>query len=123
MNVHQLDHVTVLVRDLAETVRFYTTVLGLRDGHRPPFPFPGAWLYAGDRPVIHLVAGRPFDPKAAGAVDHVGLTATDREAVVAHLTALGEPYDVREVPGLGLRQVFVTDPNGIRIELNFPGEL
>jgi len=73
--------------------------------------------------VIHLVAGRPFDPEAAGAVDHIGLTAADSEAVVAHLTALGEPYQVREVPGLGLRQVFVTDPNGVSLELKFPDEL
>ena len=120
MDIEKLEHVTVRVRDLDESERFYTEVLGLRVGPRPPFPFPGAWLYAGDTPIIHLVAGRPAEGATTGALDHIGLVATDPAAFIARCDGNGVAYDEREVPGLGLRQVFVDDPNGIRIELNFP---
>ena len=51
-----LDHYNVFCRDLQKTVAFYERYVGLRTGDRPPFSFPGAWLYAGDKAVLHLVA-------------------------------------------------------------------
>jgi len=32
------------------------------------------------------------------------------------------PYRERTVPGLGLHQLFVEDPSGITIELNYPAD-
>jgi catechol 2,3-dioxygenase-like lactoylglutathione lyase family enzyme len=121
-SIKKLEHVTVLVRDLDESIRFYTEVLGLRNGPRPPFSFPGAWLYVDDVAVIHLVAGRPFDGEATGAFDHIGLVATDPGALLERCERAGVPTREREVPGLGLQQIFVEDPNGVSIELNFPLE-
>jgi catechol 2,3-dioxygenase-like lactoylglutathione lyase family enzyme len=54
MEVGQLDHYNVSTRKLKETVEFYEAVLGFKNGPRPPFNFPGAWLYSGNHPVLHL---------------------------------------------------------------------
>ena len=51
-----LDHWNVYCKDLKATVRSYERYVGLKDGDRPPFSFPGAWLYAGDKPILHLVS-------------------------------------------------------------------
>ena len=51
-----LDHWNVYCKDLKATVRFYERYVGLTDGDRPPFNFPGAWLYAGEKPILHLVS-------------------------------------------------------------------
>ena len=54
MSVGVLDHYNVSTRKLGETVHFYETVLGFTNGPRPPFNFPGAWLYSSGHPVLHL---------------------------------------------------------------------
>ena len=54
MSVGVLDHYNVSTRKLKETVQFYEDVLGFTNGPRPPFNFPGAWLYSGGHPVLHL---------------------------------------------------------------------
>jgi len=54
MSVGLLDHYNVSTRILKETVQFYENVLGFTNGARPPFTFPGAWLYSDGRPVLHL---------------------------------------------------------------------
>ncbi|HEV7284395.1 MAG TPA: VOC family protein, partial [Kaistia sp.] len=103
--------------------RFYEDVLGLEAGERPPFPFPGLWLYAGDgTPVVHLVgtgAPAPGTGSGTGALDHVAFTARDLDATRRRLAEKGVPFSERTVPLLGMIQVFVNDPHGIRIELNF----
>ncbi|MBB3992290.1 VOC family protein, partial [Croceicoccus naphthovorans] len=55
MDVGLLDHYNILTRKLDETVRFYERALGMRSGPRPPFDVPGAWLYRGDHPVVHVI--------------------------------------------------------------------
>src|SRR5262245_35028557 len=54
MSVGVLDHYNVSTRNLGDTVRFYEDILGLVNGPRPPFDFPGAWLYSEGHPVLHL---------------------------------------------------------------------
>lgn len=116
-----LDHYTILAADLAATRDFYVDALGLTDGARPPFDFPGQWLYCEGQPVVHWSAanGRGADSGGA-AVDHVAFAAADIDAVREHLHARGVDFQEREVPRLGQCQLFLRDPNGIRIELNFP---
>ena len=63
MALRSLDHVTVNCADLDRSRAFYSQALGLTDGKRPNFAFPGAWLYVGDRPVVHLVGGRDGPPR------------------------------------------------------------
>lgn len=122
MPLKGLDHCTILAADLAATRNFYVDLLGLTDGARPPFDFPGHWLYCDGRPVIHLVGGDRAKGAGTGsaAVDHVAFAAADIEATRAHLTARGIEFEERGSPRLGQRQIFLHDPNGIKVELNFP---
>ena len=61
MSVGVLDHYNVSTRNLGDTVRFYEEILGLVNGPRPPFDFPGAWLYSEGHPVLHLNDISPTD--------------------------------------------------------------
>lgn len=117
--IHALNHCTVLAEDLAATVDFYVGLLGLRQGPRPDLGFPGAWLYAGEQAVLHVVAGRPLPEPRAGVIDHVAFSARGLVQVKAGLEARGLPVTLRRLPGSGAWQLFCHDPNGARVELDF----
>jgi catechol 2,3-dioxygenase-like lactoylglutathione lyase family enzyme len=118
MALSRLDHVTVLCRDLARSRAFYSAALGLVDGNRPPFDFPGAWLYVGERPVVHLIGGRKDVPKGTGSFDHVAFAATDLEGTRQRLKDAGVDFRETKVPGRPLHQIFIADPDGVTIEIN-----
>jgi len=123
MSIVGMNHFTVLAKDLAATREFYIGVMGLADGPRPDLGFPGAWLYAGDQAVLHIIAGRalPSDPR--GVLDHMAFSAKDLPATVSRLKARGISYDLRRQAESGTWQLFCFDPNGARVELDFdPGE-
>jgi catechol 2,3-dioxygenase-like lactoylglutathione lyase family enzyme len=130
-----LDHFSIRTTDVTATRDFYVQILGLRDGERPRFKFPGAWLYSGDKAIIHVIGIDPADNaglvdylgeqgevwrQGTGAVDHLAFMAVDIEGLRERLKQAGVCAREREVPLLGLRQIFVEDPNGVTIELNFP---
>ena len=122
MSVGVLDHYNVSTRNLHDTVRFYEEALGLVNGPRPPFDFPGAWLYSEGHPVLHLNDISPTDKPQrpdSGVIDHVAFGSRGFEAIKQHLTHKGVPFRVNEVPNSTRRQIFVTDPNNVLIELNF----
>ncbi len=121
MTIRALDHVNILTEDLAATVAFYSEVIGLAEGPRPPFPFPGAWLYCGGRPVVHLMVreGTGGGHSGTGAIDHVAFEAEDFEAFRERLRARGLTHETRLVPDGSMRQIFLHDPNGVKVELNF----
>lgn len=102
---------------------FYVDVIGLHEGWRPPFDFPGHWLYAGDAAVVHLVetSAEQITAPPAGTLDHVAFTCTDVDAFEAKLNSLGIEYRKAAVPGAPLKQLFVKDPAGNGVELNFAG--
>lgn len=122
MTVAGIDHYTILTADLDATRRFYCELLGLNDGPRPPFDFPGAWLYAGGHPVVHVIAGREFSAKnGTGGVDHVAFRAQgDPDALAKRLKDEGFNVSSRTVPASRIRQLFCKDPSGVQVELNFP---
>ena len=76
-----LDHWNVFCKDLEKTVDFYEKYVGLYSGDRPPFNFPGAWLYAGDKAILHLVSGSGRTDHGGGAIDHVAINCADIRAV------------------------------------------
>jgi catechol 2,3-dioxygenase-like lactoylglutathione lyase family enzyme len=127
MALDDLDHYTIRVppEDLDKVRRFYVEVLGLEEGERPAFNFPGHWLYLAGRPVVHL-AGREGlqagDLRSTGAIDHVAFRAAGLVAMRAHLSALDLDFREQPVPGLVLHQIFLADPAGIRIEINYSAE-
>jgi catechol 2,3-dioxygenase-like lactoylglutathione lyase family enzyme len=121
MPVDQLQHVNIRCADVEVTREFYIRVLGLRVGPRPPFLSTGYWMYLGDHPIVHLVQ-RPAGEAATsgpGSLDHVGFGGVDLEGTRAQLQAAGIPYREKVVPRDGGVQIFVVDPDGVRVELNF----
>jgi catechol 2,3-dioxygenase-like lactoylglutathione lyase family enzyme len=119
MPVTEMNHFTVLTDDLERTRAFYVELLGLHEGSRPPLGFPGAWLYAGERPVLHVIAGRALPDERRGVLDHMAFSATDLAGVTRRLEAAGISYDLRRQPESNLWQLFLSDPNGARVELDF----
>ena len=115
-----LDHWNTDCKDL-EDGAFYERYVGLKDGDRPPFMFPGAWMYAGEKPILHIVSENGRKDHGTGAIDQSPSTA--RTSRAASPDEEGRvPYEVRKVPKRPLQQVFVHDPDGVMIELNFWNE-
>lgn len=122
MPVTTMNHFTILTDDVSRTVRFYADLLGLEDGPRPPFAFPGAWLYAGGVPILHVIGERPKSELRAGVIDHMAFTANGLAATVEKLRARRLDYDLRRLVGREQWQLFFFDPNGARVELDFAAE-
>ena len=122
MSVGVLDHYNLRTRKFDETVRFYVDILGLENGPRPNFTFPGAWLYSDGRAVVHLVdlspTSEPQKPDS-GVVHHVAFISRGFLAMKERLRGKGVAFDSREVPGGEVWQIFIHDPNGVMIELNY----
>jgi len=111
-------------RDLMEALKaFYCDVVGLRQGERPPFAFPGYWLYAGDAAVLHLSLARPGETRATHAgttFDHAAFTCTGLEETRSRLAGMKIPFEQAVVPASKCVQLFLQDPAGNGVELNFP---
>src|SRR5262249_9716637 len=82
----------------------------------------GAWLYAGEKPILHLVSETGRNDHGSGAIDHVAINCADIRATIDQLKEDGHPFEVRKVPARPLQQVFIHDPDGVMIELNFWNE-
>jgi catechol 2,3-dioxygenase-like lactoylglutathione lyase family enzyme len=114
-----MNHFTILTDDVDGTIRFYGELLGLRAGARPPFDFPGAWLYAGDTPILHVIGGRPKTELRAGVIDHMAFTGRDLPGTVHMLKARGIEHSCRRLVGAGTWQLFFHDLNGAKVEIDF----
>jgi len=123
MTVTACNHFTVLTDDLPATLAFYAEHLNLAPGARPPFTFPGAWLYAdggkGPDPILHIVAGIGRERLVKGVLDHMAFSGKGLAAAVAKLKSTGVPYELRRLPSYGTWQLFFHDPNGAKIEIDF----
>jgi catechol 2,3-dioxygenase-like lactoylglutathione lyase family enzyme len=128
-----MEHFLVQSEDIEATKDWYVKVLGMRVGPAPDFKFPVYWLYVGDRDVLHLTVGgkkvsdnrktylgqQSEAVQGSGVIDHVAFRATGLEEMIEHLTRLGVAFKERQVNDQGLYQLFLFDPNGVKIELNF----
>ena len=130
MGLLGLDHFSLRTRKLEETRAFFVDVLGLKEGRRPPFKFPGAWLYVAGHPVVHLIgvddeAERYLgasETAGSSAADHIAFKCEDPELFRAKLTRFGVEYFERKVPESDTVQIFLKEPNGFTVELQFPLE-
>jgi len=122
MRVLDIDHAAIKTARLEETQAFLVKVLGLQVGPRPAFTFKGAWLNAGDKDVLHLVETE-YDqlPSPAASINHFALRVADFDAALVRPRDLNVPFETDTTPGGELRQVYVSDPNGVRVELNALG--
>ncbi len=135
MPINSLDHCSIRTVRLEQSRKFYVDVLGMTEGERPDFPFPGHWLYVEGLTVVHLVGvdkddpsglmnylGGDLDPETlegGGALDHIAFRATDAQSLIQRFRKHGVSYRERQVPNMDLYQLFLEDPNGLTIELNF----
>ena len=117
--IHGMNHFTVIAENLDETLAFYVGLLGLEQGHRPDLGFPGAWLYADGRAILHLYCDRAVPAHRAGVIDHMAFSARGLKEVKARFDAHGHKDDLRQQRGAGTWQLFCHDPNGAKVELDF----
>ena len=129
--IESLDHFFVYSTDLTLTKNFYCEVLGLEDGPRPAFDFSGYWFYLNGQPVVHVgtkefssgFASRDQDrDDNTGAVDHIAFRCKGISDFISRFRQYGQSFKTNEIPDFDLKQLFVKDPNGVTIELNFFGE-
>jgi catechol 2,3-dioxygenase-like lactoylglutathione lyase family enzyme len=126
-----LQHYTIEPSNLERTKKFYCEVLGLKNGDRPPLGFPGYWLYSGGVATVHLLgprkpregivvrgAKKKFDD--TGRFDHIAFAATNIAGVRRRLKGKKIKFRENIVPRTGGMQIFLHDPDGVGVELNFP---
>ena len=140
MPIGKLDHFSIRTLDVEASRRFYTEVMGFTVGFRPPFNFPGLWMYNGPQypettGVVHIIGIDLNDPQGlkeylgdrdldtlsgTGTVDHLAFAATGLSGMCERLKKHHIAFRERTVPSLNLHQVFFEDPSGVTIELNYP---
>src|ERR1700722_3449977 len=107
MSLNALNHYTIKPVDLEATRKFYSDVLGLPVGDRPPLGFPGYWLYCGGVPTVHLIGPRPEnepipdasgDPAKTGRLDHIAFSCEGLQDMKANLSGHGIKFDERVLP-------------------------
>ena len=133
MPLTHLEHFLIQTKDLDGTVDWYTEVLGMEEGPHPDFKMPVRWLYLGAEAVLHLTVGgadvsenrkkylgqQSTATRGSGVVDHVAFRATGLAEMMWHLDAKGIEYTKRQLDDQELFQLFLIDPNGVKVELNF----
>ena len=101
MPLKDIHHVAIKTQDLDATNTFYADVLGMSYADRPEFDFPGSWFNIGGTMVHIMAEARDFDDFKNTFENH------------------GLDWRQFSIPPVGLWQLFVHDPNGVLIELNF----
>lgn len=120
MTIADMNHFTVLSSDLEKSKAFYINILGLKEGYRPPFAFPGHGCMLEIEAILHIMAGRSMPINAAGVIDHMAFTASNLQAMVDTLRQYNIDYELQRLKGLEIWQLFCHDPDGAKVELDFP---
>jgi len=132
MPIHSLNHFFIRSENLELTKEFYMTVLGFEVMARPDFPFPGYWLGINGSIQVHLGpsnipnrekyyigTGSDAANGQTGVIDHVAFLAEEPESFVKRFQEKNISFRPRHFPESNLYQLFIRDPNGVMIELNF----
>ena len=132
MPLENLDHYFIYAPDLEKSCKFYSRILGLEDGARPNFEFDGHWFYLNKKPVVHIgtngfPGGMPSSEEkkksipasGTGRLDHVAFKATNIQEFITRFENESIYYHKQSIPEFDLTQLFVKDPDGATIELNF----
>ena len=133
MPLTYMEHFLLQTEDIEATKDWYVKILGFRVGPAPDFKFPVYWLYLGDRDVLHITTGgknvsenrkkyvgqESQATHGTGVLDHIAFRATGLRQMLEHLRAEKVDFKQRQVSDQGLYQLFMLDPNGIKIELNY----
>jgi catechol-2,3-dioxygenase len=125
VTIHRIDHYNLRApREVLDRLRdWYRDAVGLAVGDRPPLNHFGYWLYADGRAVLHLSeagAGESRPVPGSGTFDHVAFACEGLAGTRARLEAMGIALRMAKVPRSGQTQIFLKDPAGNGVELNFP---
>ncbi len=118
MRIQGVDHINISTIDPDRCRDFYCQVLGLATGYRPPFESKGHWLYAGDQPIVHISATEQVR-NGESALEHIAFAVEGYDETRRNLDAHGQTYRCYDVPATSAKQIFITDPDGVNVELNF----
>lgn len=138
MPLSHIEHLLLLVDDVDTTANWFVDNIGLERGHTPDFKVPVTWLYIGERDVLHIarvpnegkekrfqdkyLGGRlSEDTSGTGIIDHVAFRCTGLPEMIERLESKGAEFLKRQANAGDLYQLFVTGPDGMRVELNFDG--
>lgn len=128
-HVRRIDHINIRTRLMDESAAFYERLLGLKATVPPGMgDIQAIWLRDDrDYPIVHLNAPPVNEPdrsdeRDTGRLHHIAFDCQGHDAIVATLDDMGAPYECNLVASIGLRQIFVLDPNAVRLELNFTGD-
>ena len=133
MPLSHIEHFLVAADDVDGTRDWYARVLGMESGPHPDFGFPVHWMYVNGVDIVHIgpsakqageiqkkYLGRTSQAaEGTGALDHIAFRATGLRQMLQHLHDLGIKPSQRRANGQALFQLFLYDPNGIKIELNY----
>ena len=133
MPLNHLEHFLIQTEDINATRDWYINVLGFHEGPSPDFKFPVVWLYLGGRDIVHLTQGgknvsenrkrylgqHSDAVSGSGVIDHVAFRCSGLREMMEHLEEIQVAYSSRMVSDQGLFQLFLLDPNGVKVELNF----
>jgi catechol 2,3-dioxygenase-like lactoylglutathione lyase family enzyme len=137
MPISHIEHFLVAADDIDATRDWYARVLGMKPGAHPDFGFPVHWMYLGDTDIVHIgpsarqageiqkkFLGRTSQDTGAGtgALDHIAFRATGLRGMLEHLKKEKVFFTQRRANGQALFQLFLYDPNGVKIELNYASE-
>ena len=134
MPLSHIEHFLVAADDMEKTKDWYRTVLGMEEGWHPEFGFPVYWMYLDGKDVVHITQSATHASEnqkiylgrtsrdtggGTGAVDHIAFRATGLSGLLTHLRTHRVEFTERRASNQALYQLFLFDPNGIKIELNF----
>ena len=118
-----INHIQLVAdKELVMKLRdFYCDVVGLAEGFRPAFERFGFWLYIGDKDVVHLITPKEGDGRSPqkSSFDHVAFKTGDYQGVLKKLKSLKVLFEEKSIPDMAAHQIFLRDPAGNRVELNF----
>ena len=125
MKVVYLDHFNIRApkEQLSQIKKFYIDVMGFKEGFRPKLSGAGQWLYAGSNAIIHLSEDENRTArKEQNYLDHIAMRCVGVNEFAKKLNEFSIKYRLATIPEIDLTQLFLKDPAGITIELNFAGE-
>lgn len=128
IRVKSLDHVTIVVKDLAATRNFYVDLLGMREVARPHFSFAGQWFQAGATLIHTILEFAGSDAAGVGGSTnsrghHFAFLVDDAYAAARRLERLAVPFvSPPKLRPDGAVQLFIRDPDGHLVELTSPAK-
>lgn len=103
---------TMIVKNLEESVKFYETAMGFTQGYHVDLPFGGITIMnSQDGACVELIEA----PQFPVGLYSVGTDVDNLEETIDHIRSCGGEILGEITPTTVGRQIFVLDPNGVRI--------